>query len=202
MTFTLDRGPHESPGRGVCAAEATAWLAGEPRGDEPATLCPVLGKAVRWVNDLMDDAGRTLLAPLVPQMVATRSPAHMAFRARVIADGICAAILDDDSALETALDWIESQPDADDALARMEAEDAPLAHLCAEVLYGGAFEIVTQALTWLDSAAATGDRERLWPGVVVGIERAVLSGPHAEWHQGALRRREAALTGLQGPQRR
>lgn len=38
MTFTLDRGPHESPGRGGCAAEATALLAREPYGIESAVL--------------------------------------------------------------------------------------------------------------------------------------------------------------------
>ncbi len=64
MTIRLDPGVHPSPDRGVCAAEATAFLAGEPHSDHPACLCPILGEALRWMNELMAADDRKLLVQL------------------------------------------------------------------------------------------------------------------------------------------
>lgn len=78
--ITLHQGPHK-PGTPVppeqlqaCALEAAAWIAGEPWGDHPECVCPVIATFVRsWNDDIRSDETRTrLLRPLIPLMVGTR----------------------------------------------------------------------------------------------------------------------------------
>lgn len=200
MTIRLDPGSHRTPDRGVCAAEATAFLAGEPHTDHPKCLCPILGETLRWVNEPMAADDRDLLVPLLPLLVGTRAPKAERQRAYRIASAVCRAVRPDDinqCPLETALDWINRQDDADDALAVLEAEDQWLAWLCAEVLYGGPGEIITTALTWLDHVAASGDRIQLWPVMVDGLESATRLGPHSSASQNLLRARERRLEAIQ-----
>jgi hypothetical protein len=51
--------------------ELASVLAGEPWGDHPACVHPVLAAIARAVNDGTGDAGRARLAALVPAMIGT-----------------------------------------------------------------------------------------------------------------------------------
>jgi hypothetical protein len=68
----LDEGGHPNRAAGVCALEAVAWLAGEPHGDAPACVCPVLARFIRhWNDELGDDERTRVLRPLLPALVGT-----------------------------------------------------------------------------------------------------------------------------------
>jgi len=65
----LSRGKHRSPRRGACFMEFASFLAGESWSDHPACTHPLLAQLARRVNDLIGDAGRQELVPLIPSVV-------------------------------------------------------------------------------------------------------------------------------------
>lgn len=65
----LSRGRHRSSRRGACFMEFASFLAGERWTDHPACTHPLLGQLARRVNDLIGDAGRQELVPLVPSLI-------------------------------------------------------------------------------------------------------------------------------------
>ena len=65
----LSRGRHRSPRRGACFMEFASFLAGERWSDHPSCTHPLLGQLARQVNDLIGDAGRQDLVPLIPLVV-------------------------------------------------------------------------------------------------------------------------------------
>ena len=69
----LCRGSHNPDGQ-WCFLEAVAYVAGEPWGDAPECVCPVLGAFLRtWNDDLPTDAERNrLLLPLIPGLVNSK----------------------------------------------------------------------------------------------------------------------------------
>lgn len=70
----LSRGSHASIADGACFMEAVAFVAGEPWGDHPECVCPVIGAFLLTWNDGLNDADReTLLRPLIPLVIGTRS---------------------------------------------------------------------------------------------------------------------------------
>jgi hypothetical protein len=69
-TLTLSKGDH-SPGEAMCLLEAVAFVAREPWSDHPACVCPVLGAFGRNLNDVLPDAKRQRLVPLIPQLIGT-----------------------------------------------------------------------------------------------------------------------------------
>jgi hypothetical protein len=71
QTLRLDRGAHRTPGGGACAVELASLLAGEPFGDRPASVSPVLAAFVRGYNDALDDARRQDLLPVAAALVGT-----------------------------------------------------------------------------------------------------------------------------------
>jgi hypothetical protein len=86
---TLKKGSHNSPGEGMCANEATAWLAGEKHTDAPGCACPVIAQATMRLNDAIpwDDMRTELLRPLLPRLIGTRAGREvMLKRAYVAAD--------------------------------------------------------------------------------------------------------------------
>jgi hypothetical protein len=52
--------------------EFASFLAGEPWSDHPSCTHPLLAQLARHVNDLMGDAGRQQLVPLIPSVVGRR----------------------------------------------------------------------------------------------------------------------------------
>lgn len=69
----LARGSHDSPDEGACAMELASMLAGEPFGDRPRCVCPVIGAFVRTLNDGLGYAARQELISYVPLLVGTAS---------------------------------------------------------------------------------------------------------------------------------
>jgi hypothetical protein len=68
----LSRGRHRSPRRGACFMEFASFLAGERWSDHPACTHPLLAQLARRVNDLIGDADRQELVPLIPAVVGRR----------------------------------------------------------------------------------------------------------------------------------
>ena len=54
QTVRLSRGAHPSLEEGACAVELAAVLAGEPFGDRPAAVSPVVAAFLRGYNDAID----------------------------------------------------------------------------------------------------------------------------------------------------
>ena len=61
----LARGRHRSPDRGACFLEYTALLAGEPFSDAPRCVDAELAAVLRHANDVLSDADRPRLLPLL-----------------------------------------------------------------------------------------------------------------------------------------
>jgi hypothetical protein len=68
----LSRGRHRSPRRGACFMEFASYLAGERWSDHPSCTHPLLAQLARRVNDLIGDAERQHLVPLIPLVVGRR----------------------------------------------------------------------------------------------------------------------------------
>src|SRR5215510_14758404 len=69
----LSRGKHRSPRKGACFMEFASFLAGERWSDHPACTHPLLAQLARRVNDLIGNAGRQELVPLIPWVVGGAS---------------------------------------------------------------------------------------------------------------------------------
>src|SRR5580765_4159987 len=65
----LSAGRHRRPRKGACFMEFASYLAGEKWSDHPACTHPLLAGIARTVNDLVDSEHRTLLVPLIPDVV-------------------------------------------------------------------------------------------------------------------------------------
>lgn len=65
----LSRGKHRNPRKGACFMELASFLAGERWTDHPACTHPLLAEVARQVNDRTTDAGRPLLATLIPEVI-------------------------------------------------------------------------------------------------------------------------------------
>lgn len=81
----LSRGKHRNPRKGACFMELASFLAGERWSDHPACTHPLLAEVARNANDRTSDAGRPLLAPLIPSVVGLttddlRADARIALR--------------------------------------------------------------------------------------------------------------------------
>jgi hypothetical protein len=70
----LGRGRHRNPSRGACFLEYTALLAGEPFSDEPACVDRQLAGVLRHANDVLSDADRSRLVPLLGRAVGLVVP--------------------------------------------------------------------------------------------------------------------------------
>jgi hypothetical protein len=70
----LGRGKHRNPSRGACFLEYTALLAGEPFSDEPACVDRQLADVLRHANDILSDAERPVLLPLLGRAVGLVVP--------------------------------------------------------------------------------------------------------------------------------
>jgi hypothetical protein len=92
----LSRGKHRSPKRGACFMEMASYLAGERWSDHPACTHPLLADVARNVNDRTTDAGRPLLAPMIPAVIGLttddpRADARLALHCALVALPVAAA---------------------------------------------------------------------------------------------------------------
>jgi hypothetical protein len=69
----LSRGKHRNPRKGACFMELASFVAGERWSDHPACTHRLLASLARHVNDATSDAGRSRLAPLVPDVIGLTS---------------------------------------------------------------------------------------------------------------------------------
>ncbi|CAN5220752.1 hypothetical protein BH24ACT10_BH24ACT10_02110 [soil metagenome] len=65
----LSRGKHRNPRKGACFMELASFLAGERWSDHPSCTHPLLAEVARQVNDRTSEAGRSRLAPLIPDVI-------------------------------------------------------------------------------------------------------------------------------------
>src|SRR4051795_3253884 len=65
----LSRGKHKNPSKGACFLEYTSVLAGEPFSDSPGCVDRELAAVLRHANDLLGDADRPRLVPLLGRAV-------------------------------------------------------------------------------------------------------------------------------------
>jgi len=73
-TVTLAHGAHEPDSGQMCAMEAAAYIAGESWSDHPHCVSPVIAALLRSWNDALPDETRTtLLRPLLPLAIGTRT---------------------------------------------------------------------------------------------------------------------------------
>jgi hypothetical protein len=86
--YTLAYGTHTTPEDGRCAMEWVSFLAGEPHGDDPACVSPVLRAYCTTLNDSLDDGPRQLLRPYLSRTIGT------------VDDGL------DDKRSWLAMDWL------------------------------------------------------------------------------------------------
>jgi hypothetical protein len=55
QTIHLGKGRHNSPAEGACVMELASMLAGEPFGDHPRAVCPVIAGFLRRYNDQLPE---------------------------------------------------------------------------------------------------------------------------------------------------
>jgi hypothetical protein len=83
QTARLFAGRHADPREGVCVMELASLLSGEPFGDAPHSVCPVLAGFLRGYNDRLDHARRQDLIRFAAEAVGTRADSGVeAARAR------------------------------------------------------------------------------------------------------------------------
>lgn len=75
QTIKLSAGRHRGPGDGACVMELASMLAGEPFGDHPESVCPVIAGFLRSYNDHVDDRRRQELYTYAARAVGTRADA-------------------------------------------------------------------------------------------------------------------------------
>lgn len=87
-TITLAAGTHQADSDEMCVMECVAYVTGEPWGDYPQCVSPVIAAFLRSWNDALPEAPRTaLLLPLVPLVIGTRTTAaDEATRAWMVTD--------------------------------------------------------------------------------------------------------------------
>ncbi|MBA2766220.1 MAG: hypothetical protein H0U33_04535 [Solirubrobacterales bacterium] len=71
QTVRLARGKHDTAADGACVVELASMLAGEPFGDQPRSVCPVIAAYLRAYNDGTDDLSRQVLYGVAARVVGT-----------------------------------------------------------------------------------------------------------------------------------
>jgi hypothetical protein len=69
--YTLAWGTHASPDDGRCAMEWVSYLAGEPHGDHPRCVSPVLRAFCTTLNDTLENEPRQRLRPYLARTIGT-----------------------------------------------------------------------------------------------------------------------------------
>jgi hypothetical protein len=69
--YMLAYGTHATPAEGRCAMEWVSYIAGEPHGDHPACVSPVLRAFCVALNDALEDGPRQRLRPYLTRTIGT-----------------------------------------------------------------------------------------------------------------------------------
>jgi hypothetical protein len=69
--YRLSYGTHATPEHGRCAMEWVSYLAGEPHGDHPACVSPVVRAFCTTLNDSLEDEPRQRLRPYLARTIGT-----------------------------------------------------------------------------------------------------------------------------------
>ena len=69
--YALAYGTHLTPAEGRCAMEWVSYLAGEPHGDQPMCVSPVLRTYCTSLNDSLDDKPRQRLRPYLARTIGS-----------------------------------------------------------------------------------------------------------------------------------
>jgi hypothetical protein len=123
QTVTLGRGRHSDPSKGACVMELASMLAGERFSDHPRSVCPVIGRYLRALNDGLDDERRQGLYALAAAVVGTSGGRRERSRRRALcrrrnldlrstssrSDRFFAALLRDEAAEACASAYLESE---------------------------------------------------------------------------------------------
>ena len=119
--LTLDSGSHSSPDSGHCLLEVVSMMAGEPFGDSPQCVDPVLAAFGRSWNDRLPDADRQQLKQYIPRLVSTyKGPKLQIARAFIALDWMTRTHLPM---------WLEKVPELAEHAAKLRA----LAPITAEL---------------------------------------------------------------------
>ncbi|MGY1714041.1 hypothetical protein ACI78R_06260 [Geodermatophilus sp. SYSU D01106] len=103
----LGRGRHRTPARGACFLEYTALLAGEAFTDAPRCVDAELAAVLRHANDVLSDADRPRLLPLLGRAIGLVAPTAATGRLeRRVAQDLAAAVGSQLSAEE--LRWVRA----------------------------------------------------------------------------------------------
>ncbi|SHF98823.1 hypothetical protein [Geodermatophilus nigrescens] len=103
----LGRGRHRTPARGACFLEYTALLAGEAFTDAPRCVDAELAAVLRHANDVLSDADRPRLLPLLGRAIGLVAPGPATGRLqRRVAQDLAAAVGSPLSAEE--LRWVRA----------------------------------------------------------------------------------------------
>ena len=84
QTVVLAVGRHERPEDGACVMELASMLSGEPFGDHPRSVCPVIGRFLRTLNDGLCDERRQELVELAALAVGTATGRRGRLRRRTL----------------------------------------------------------------------------------------------------------------------
>ena len=92
----LIQGSHPSgPEYGMCAMEMIAFMERQPQTDSPKGVCHVLRQFTIAVNDLLPDAERQKLKPVLPMLVDTERANDIAMERQRVIDGMTRRIIED-----------------------------------------------------------------------------------------------------------
>jgi hypothetical protein len=170
--YTLAYGTHAKPEDGRCAMEWVSYLAGEPHGDQPACVSPVLRAFCTTLNDSLEDAPRQRLRPYLARTIGTAG------------DGL------DEARAWMAMDWlIREYTPTWLGLARLENSAQRLASLPRVIDLGG----LKTALAALEVARR--DARGAW-SAALGTARAAAWA--VGWAAGRSAAREAAWSSAGG----
>ena len=191
----LSRGAHRSPDDGRCAMEWVAHLAGEPHGDRPACVSPLIRMYVIALNDTLDDRQRQRLAPCLRRCIGTAGDQRDGQRARRWLDWLAR------SATPAFLDLIPSQRRTAQAL-------RSLPTVAGNNTVATAINTLADAhLTRWPSPAADGPRRSAWQDARTAawerathaVRAAVADAPRGSRRAAA---RRAAQHAVENPSRR
>lgn len=126
----LTPGKHRGPKSGACFMEFASYLAGERWSDHPECTHPLLAALARDVNDVIDDAHRAELVPLIPEVVGLDGDepiVHVAIASRAAGAALPAVAMDCQRSLATGLlvcrataEWL-AHPATPGIIARIDA---------------------------------------------------------------------------------
>jgi hypothetical protein len=179
--YTLAYGTHARPEDGRCAMEWVSHIAGEPHGDSPACVSPVLRAFCVALNDALEDAPRQRLRPYLTRTIGTVDDGLDERRAWMAMDWLIrtytptwlsAAELDDMADRLRSLPEVSTSGDLRDALqvlriARQRSREqwgSPTAWLTPR----GAARIAAREAAWSSAGAAAWAAARAGVGDITG----------------------------------